>query len=430
MGSTVPISRTCRWVAGFPFGEPTRRTITGSILGACIVFATVAYGAGPPPGVSFPSDQSSIEIPVTVFNNVVYIPVGVNGSEPLMFALDTGAPELSAVSLRRAGDLGLTTGEAVTVRGSQPRRIQVRELEGVVLAVDGVHARGLKVIAMPLERLEPYWGHPMDGILGGNFLRHVVTCIDYGGRRVRFAEPSVIDESEWVDAVPLEVEDNTLFVSATLTAADGKPAGVGRFLIDTGVRQSFVNTPFVRRNRLVERSGSTVETVAGYGISGLSIGLLGRLDSISLGGQTLAGPVVQLCTEDSGIAASSSFDGIIGADLLSRFRVCMDYGGERMLLESTPATTEPFPSDAAGLVFRHTEDGSAPFLVAYVVDDSPASVAGVRVGDGLMALDGRPAAELTLEDLKRAMQGSGETCLHLLREGADTRVCIALKTLI
>ncbi|MEJ2189455.1 MAG: aspartyl protease family protein [Acidobacteriota bacterium] len=403
---------------------------TGSVLGVCLVVAAVVHGAAPPPSVSFPSGQSSVEVRVTVFNNVVYVPVAVNGGDPLLFALDTGAPELSAVSLSRADGLGLASGEALTVRGSQPGRMQVRDLEGVVLSVAGIDAQGLRVIAMPLERLEPYWGHPMDGILGGNFLRQVVTCIDYGGGRVRFVEPSAIDGAEWAGAVPLEVEDNTLFVSARVTAGDGSSAGVGRFLIDTGVRQSFVNTPFVRRHRLIERSGRVVETVTGFGISGLAVGLVGRLGSIALGSQVLTGPIIQLCTEDSGIAASSEFDGILGADILSRFRVCFDYGRKRMLLEATPAGLRPFHADASGLVFRLSDDGSAPFSVAFVVEASPAAGAGVQVGDGLVAVNQRPAGEFSLESLKSVLAGPGEACLRLRRDAEEIDLCIALQPLI
>lgn len=430
MESNNLIKKTVRRDARVPFGNSVWRMTTGSVLGACLVFSTVVHGAAPSPSVSFPSGQKAVEVQVTVFDNVVYVPVGVNGSDPLLFALDTGAPELSAVSLSRADGLGLATGEAQTIRGSQPRKLQVRELEDVVLSINGIDARGLKVIAMPLERLEPYWGQRMDGILGGNFLRHLVTCIDYGERRVRFVKPSAAADSEWADAVPLEVENNTLFVPAAVTAGDGRPAGVGRFLIDTGVRQSFVNTPFVRRYRLVERSDSVVETVTGFGISGLSTGLLGRLGSISLGGHTLAGPVVQLCTEESGIAASATFDGIIGADILSRFRVCFDYTGERLLLEPTPASFRPFRADASGLVLRLSDDGLTPFSVAFVVEASRAARAGVQVGDGLVEVNQRPAKEYSLEGLKGVLAGSGELCLRLRREVQEIDVCVPLHPLI
>ena len=380
--------------------------------------------------MSWPDGRASVEVPATVFNNVVYLPVAVNGSDPLEFALDTGAPDLSAVGLTHASELGLTTGPAVTIHGASQSQFGVRRLDGVVLSVAGLEVRDLRVAAIPLEPLEPYWGHPMDGILGGNVLRQLVTCIDYTRGRVTFVRPEEFDPAGRGEPVPMEVEDNTLFVSAAVTAGDGRPAGNGRFLVDTGVRQSFLNTPFVRRHRLIQASDRVVETVTGFGISGLALGTLGRLGSISLGDATLERPIVQLCTEDSGIAGSPTFDGIVGADLLFRFNVCFDYGGGRMFLDPGPAAFEPFAPDSSGLVFRVSKHDTTSFAVAHVVRDSPAAEAGVRVGDTLVAVNATPASGHTLESLKTAMQGSGETCLLLRRDDQSREICFELRPMI
>ncbi len=400
------------------------------MLVSLAAFAVAAEDPQPSSVVSFPARRTSVEIQATIFNNVVYLPVSVNGSEPLEFALDTGAPDVSAVGLTPASMLGLTEGAAMTVHGASQKQLDVRRLDGVVLSVGGIDVRNLRAVALPLERLEPFWGHPMDGILGGNVLQQVVTCVDYSRGHVTFVRPEAFDPTARGEPVPIEVEDNTLFVSAAVSAGDGRPAGVGRFLIDTGVRQSFVNTPFVRRHQLVEKSDQVVETVVGFGISGLAFGTLGRLGSISLGTSTLERPIVQLCTENSGIAASTQFDGIIGADLLSRFNVCFDYVDSRMFLTPNSETFDPFAADASGLVFRVSGDGTTSFSIAHVVQGSPAAGAGIQVGDTLVAVDSKPAAEFSQESLKTAMQGSGETCLRLKRDGTNRDVCFELRPLI
>ena len=399
-------------------------------LSLLAVFPSAAQSPQPSPVVSFPDGRASVEVPATIFNNVVYLPVAVNGSEPLEFALDTGAPDVSAVGLTNTPKLGLTEGAAMTVHGASQKQLGVRRLDGVVLSVGGIEFRNLRAVALALERLEPFWGHPMDGILGGNVLRQVVTCVDYARGRVTFFRPQDFEPSGRGESVPIEVEDNTLFMSAAVTAGDGRPAGTGRFLIDTGVRQSFLNTPFVRRHRLVEASDRVVETVTGFGISGPAFGTLGRLGSISLGASTLEQPIVQLCTEDSGIAASTSFDGILGADLVSRFSVCFDYGGNRMFLDPGPETFNPFVADASGLVFKASGDRPSSFSIAHVVEDSPADKAEVYIGDVVVAVDGRPASEFSLESLKTAMQGSGETCVRLRRDGTTRDVCFELRPLV
>jgi len=409
---------------------PPLRIVVGVAVSLLAALTCMAEDSTEPPGVVFPGGRPSVEIAAEVFNNVVYLPVAVDGGETLDFALDTGAPELSVVNLTRATAIGLTTGSALTVRGADPGRLDVRRLDSAVLSVGGITAGGLEVVAMPLDGLEPFWGRPMDGILGGNFLRQVVTCIDYDRKRVDFIRPDAFDEAGRGPSLPIEVKDNTLFVTARITARDGGPAGEGRFLIDTGVRQSFLNTPFVRRHRILERSGPVIETMIGHGIGGPAFGTLGRLGSLTLGPHALTGPVVQLCTGESGIEASTVFDGIIGADLLSRFAVCFDYGSGRIHLEPGSGFDRPFDSDAAGLIFRISEDDPTTFTVVHVVESFPAAEAGVERGDVLLALDDRPAAALSLESLKRMLQATGEHCLQLRRQNASRNVCFALRPLI
>jgi hypothetical protein len=334
------------------------------------------------------------------------------------------------VESANAAALGLKGGEALTIRGASRRQLPVRRLEGVILSIGGIEARGLTVITMSLKKLESHWGHRMDGILGGNFLHRVVTCVEYDRGRVTFVRPEHFKPDARGEPVPIEVEDNTLFVRAMVTAGDGRPAGVGRFLLDTGVRQSFVNSPFVRRHRLIERSRGVVETVTGYGISGIAFGTLARLGSITLGGATLDTPIVQLCTGSSGLEASTVFDGIIGADILSRFDVCIDYGGGRLFLNPGPTTFAPFAADASGLTFKTADNDPEVFSIAHVVAGSPAAQAGIRVGDVVVSVNSRPVSEHDLQSLKKAMQGSGEACLNLQRDNAAREICFQLRALI
>jgi len=402
----------------------------GAILSIVVSATCAAQEIDRRPDLSFPAGRSSVAVPAQVFNNVVYLPVMVNGDGPFQFALDTGAPDLSAVDRGLSVDLGLAAGSSLTVHGSSRRKLDARRIEGVSLSIGGLEADDFELIALPLESLEPYWGHPMDGILGGNILHQLVTCIDYDRGQVTFSSPEAFDPAGHGEAIPIAVEENTLFVPAAITARDGRPAGRARLLIDTGVRQSFLNTPFVRRHRLIERSGEVVVNVTGFGISGAAIGTVGRLGSVTLGSYAVEGPIVQLCTEDSGIEASTRFDGIIGADLLSRFKVCFDYRAQRLHLEPGAAISAPFASDGSGLVFKASAEGRQRFSVAYVVDGSPAGEAGIQAGDVLLSLGGRPAEAFSLESLKIELQGAGETCLQLLRDRETHEICLELRPLI
>src|ERR1041384_6787136 len=56
----------------------------------------------------FTSGRSALKIPFRLYNNHIYLHVAVNGSAPLWFVLDTGAPNLIAGKHARALGLKLT----------------------------------------------------------------------------------------------------------------------------------------------------------------------------------------------------------------------------------------------------------------------------------------------------------------------------------
>ena len=101
-----------------------------------------------------------------------------------------------------------------------------------------------------------------------------------------------------------------------------------------------------------------------------------------------------------------------------------------MYLEPGARISSHFHADASGLLFKTSAGTFDRFSVAHVVDGSPADEAGIAVGDVLLSVDDRPAESFSLESLKIALQGTGEICLRLERDGATRKTWIKLKPLI
>jgi C-terminal processing protease CtpA/Prc len=67
-------------------------------------------------------------------------------------------------------------------------------------------------------------------------------------------------------------------------------------------------------------------------------------------------------------------------------------------------------------------------VVSVVAPDGAALESGVAVGDRLIAIDGRPAAAMTLEEIRAMLMQHGETrSLLILREGQEIAVSITLR---
>jgi C-terminal processing protease CtpA/Prc len=66
-----------------------------------------------------------------------------------------------------------------------------------------------------------------------------------------------------------------------------------------------------------------------------------------------------------------------------------------------------------------------------VIPGSPAAAVGLRVGDELVSIDGRPAAEMELAAIRALLRRPGETRrLVLRRDGETLDVLLPLRELI
>ncbi|MCI0349467.1 MAG: PDZ domain-containing protein [Acidobacteriales bacterium] len=132
-----------------------------------------------------------------------------------------------------------------------------------------------------------------------------------------------------------------------------------------------------------------------------------------------------------GELASNSNIGIIGGEILRRFTAIFDYSRKRMILEPNAALDEPYEHDMSGL-FLLAEGKVVKTIKAHrVFANSPAAEAGLREGDVIVAIDDKPAQELTLNQLKQMFRQEGrEYALSVRRNGELLTAKIKLRRLV
>src|SRR5207237_892827 len=107
-------------------------------------------------------------------------------------------------------------------------------------------------------------------------------------------------------------------------------------------------------------------------------------------------PITNFSTAKAGILAQSDMAGIIGGEILRRFTVIFDYPRKQLILEPNARFAEPYDFDMSGLMVTAHGDDLKTFRVHHVISPSPAYDSGLRVGDVITAIDGQPAADLSL----------------------------------
>lgn len=392
---------------------------TTPLLCGILCVAGVAHVEGqvqppPPARPHFERGDSAVVSGAELFDRIVYLPVRVNGAGPFPFVLDTGAGAFSALDQTVADSLGLRSELLAKGGGAGNDVVDINRADSLSLALDGVAFPPRTVLAIPLHRMDPHWGKRKDGLVGGDLLSTLVTRIDYRHSTLAFHDAASYEYDGPGEVIPLQIFGNFIFVSARVLLHGREDAVDALLMVDTGVRITTFNSPFSLANGLAKQSPTTVRAVTGFGLGGVSRGIVGRVRGIGIGPILIENPVTIFSTDEGGALADSNFSGIIGADILSRFDVVLDYARQRMHLERNGAFAEPFEYDMSGIRFVMEGRRFEVLKVFSVSDGSPAAAAGVSPGDVVTTIDGRDAAGFTRESLRR----------HMEREGAEVRLTI------
>ena len=161
----------------------------------------------------------------------------------------------------------------------------------------------------------------------------------------------------------------------------------------------------------------------GHGTGGTNSGKHETLKSFDLAGRELRDVPSYFTQMSSGSFSSWTEAGNIGFDVLSRFVPTFDYGNERLYLEPSP-NAPVLGVNHSGLGVSKT--GPNAFDVDLVRPGSPAQAAGIVAGDHIVAVDGRPANQLSRADFVTLVERRPGTPLRLIVEEKTGRKDVTL----
>jgi len=363
----------------------------------------------------------------------VLLQARINGSGPHTFALDSAGGSGFIVDARLAKTLRLALQGRALSSGVGGNSIPVAFAKGVRLELSDVVLPRETVAVIDLASLEPLSGRRLSGIIGYGLFAHYVVKIDYGARRVDLYPFDGYRYSGEGTILPLRIEKQHFYVAARVRMPGRDPID-GEFMLDTGAPMTSVafNRPAVERFRLLESLKGRIVDRSFAGLGGETAEILGRASELDLGDLRIPNLTVTFSQDTAGTLASKDFDGVIGGELLRRFTVIFDSPHRRLILEKNGHFGDPFEHNMSGIALR--AEGShrrTSLRIHRIVAGSPAAEAGLREGDRLEAIDGRPAAGFTLDQLYEMFKREGREYVLDVRRGSVTlRTRVRLRRLI
>ena len=367
-----------------------------------------------------------VRVPAEIMNSRIHIPVSVNGGPPVKFILDTGAggSPLAKEYADTIGVKGERTGNAVGAGGSVP----VSMASDIRFRIGEMDHRSKRSALIPFGQVSLRVGHPIDGIIGHDVLARWITEIDYAGGQVSFHAPATWRPPADAIAVPVEFHHGLPIIRTRITVADGRTLDA-RLLVDTGAGAAVVlKKHYVDQNNI--DTSKFFETAAGMGVGGATRGRIGRIARLEFGGITVENPVTNFSLSTAGALGETSSDGLLGGEILRRFRFITDYPHNRLYFVPTAALRTPYEWDMSGLLLQARDASYAAIEVVSVVPDSPAARAGLRAGDEVRAIDGQAVKPSELSAIREGFKQAGKTyTLTIRRDGAEQNVTIVTRRL-
>jgi len=374
--------------------------------------------------------RGDVVLPFQSVNRTIFIRVTVSG-RPLWFVLDTG-DKYAVIDLAIARSLGLPLAAPVAVGGGGKQTVTGYLLKGSPFGVPQIRGFSQPLfLALPLDDLARFSGHQFAGVLGFDFISRFVVEIDYRRHRITLHDKDGYRYGGAGQAFPLTF-NAAAHPQIAARVLDGSAEPVdGTFVVDIGSGAGLIlNRPFVEAQGFLATGRPVVPWLEGRGLGGGVDGAIGRVAGLGLGAVTIRDPVTVFSRAESGPFASAEAQGNIGAAILEKFRVILDYPRSRMILEPNDQLGRPMAYDRSGLVLSAEGADYRRFKVEAVAEGSPASEAGIEAGDRLVSIDGRPASRFALSEIRHLFQQTVTRRLGFLRDGGAYAVRLKPRTRI
>jgi hypothetical protein len=343
-------------------------------------------------GFSLADGKKKAQIPIEINNNLVVVPVVLNGMLPLKFIVDTGVRTAILTQKTFSDILNLSYSRKYTISG--PGGVKVVDAfvtNNVSLELPGVIGRGHALLVLEEDYLElrNYLGTDVHGILGYELFSRFIVEINYDKKVMTLTVPERFKKPRRFHTVPIRIEDTKPYATTQIHLASDTVMEA-KLLVDSGASHGLMLEP--TSHPLITVPEHAVSSVIGRGLGGEITGKVGRITSLKLGPYKLHRAIANFPDPNSYMDSlkmgSTPRHGAIGGEVLSRFTVIFNFPKEEMYVKKNSSFRKKFYYNLSGLTIKAKGSALDIFEVTSVRDQSAGSRAGLMEGDLVTTLNG------------------------------------------
>jgi hypothetical protein len=351
-------------------------------------------------GFSLADGKTKVQFPIEICNNLIVVPVVLNGALPLKFILDTGVRTSILTQKAFTDILNLSYARKYTIAGPGGEKlIDAYITNNVSLELPGVTGRGHAMLVLEQDYLElrNYMGTDVHGILGYELFSRFLVKIDYEKKLLTLMAPHRFKPGRRYEKVPIRIEDTKPYLTTPVVLADGTQF-TAKLLIDTGASHGLMLDPSTDTRIIVP--DKRVSSVIGRGLGGEITGKIGRIKMLQLGKYKLENAIANFPDPnsyfDSLKLGRTARNGSIGGEVLSRFKIVFNFSREEIYIRKNHAFKKEFHYNLSGLTVKAKGSKLNVFEINEVRQQSVGDKAGIKEGDIIVSINGMNTSDLNL----------------------------------
>ena len=395
----------------------------------------------------FEKNVEKVVIPFKFINNLIFIPIKVNGVE-LNFLMDSGVEETILFSMEEKKEVTFFNVEKITLRGlGSEDSIEALKSRNNILEVNGLKSTNhlLYIVLDQSFNLSYHIGIPVNGIIGYNFLKSNLIEINYEKKRITVHKDK--------QKIRNKIEKRYQHVPITIERAKPYVAGSVVFnsieipvklLIDIG--NSDAIWLFQNDSKMIKIPEKNFEDYLGKGFSGDVMGKRALIKKFAMSKFEFYNPIIAFPDTISIRHVKMVRDraGSVGSEILKRFSVVFDYPNKKLFLKKNKSFYSPFGYNKSGIELQHyglqwvqetffletipiiKSDNFSPkqnengnnfkykfelkpvYIIVNVRKNSAAALSGLQKGDILVSINKIPAYKYTLEKINSLLKSEEE----------------------
>ncbi len=238
-----------------------------------------------------------------------------------LFLVDTGAGA-NVIDRTLAEEMGLRPEGRIPAQGvggsADAGFVHLRRVD-----LGGLHLLDQSWVSVDLSDVAAWFDRPLLGVLGYDLLERVILDVDYPEGVLRIWPHDAWHAPEDASEIALRMDANVPSVRARIEGIDGW------LHVDTGSNGGLdLSNRFVHEHALLD-GRATQDSGGLLGVGGRSETRSGVVEHLELGGFILENVPTGFHEAEDGLFAVAKISGIVGAQVLSRWRCVFDYRGRR-----------------------------------------------------------------------------------------------------